>query len=129
MVLVLLWCPVDFHGCGLFILIGFSPSSWLDSFSIVLWCFVDFRGCGLFMLTGFSRLLGWNPFFLLQWILGFFLYFISSYICGECCGYGIDVLVSLVSCELHGCGVFTLAGSLLSWLEYICYDDYFSGVL
>jgi hypothetical protein len=35
MVILLLWCPVDFHGCGLFILIGFSPSAWLDSFLLV----------------------------------------------------------------------------------------------
>jgi hypothetical protein len=25
MVILLLWCPVDFHGCGLFTLIGFFP--------------------------------------------------------------------------------------------------------
>jgi hypothetical protein len=78
---------------------------------------LTFCGCGLFVLLGFSFLVEF--LFLLWWMLGFFLYFISSYVCGGCCGYGFYVLISLVFCEFRGCGVFTLAGSLSSWLEYI----------
>jgi hypothetical protein len=97
MVILLLWCSVDFHGCGLFILIGFFPSSWLNSFLLLFWCPVDFRGCGLFMLiVFFPRVFLVGVLFATvdAWFLRTFFLLIF---CGECCVYGIDVLVSLVS--------------------------------
>jgi hypothetical protein len=49
MMILLLWCSVDFRGCGLFMLIGFFRLlGWATS---LVSC--RFRGCGLFMLIGF----------------------------------------------------------------------------
>jgi hypothetical protein len=76
-----------------------------------------FRGCGLFMLIGFFyRLLGWHPFIAMvnTWFLLLFLLIFAA---------NVVVLVLMflfLWClvKFRGCGVFTLAGSLSSWLEY-----------
>jgi hypothetical protein len=92
-------------------LIGF-PSSWLVScrFPWMWTVYVDWFFSSSWLESFFS--LRWNTWFLL--IFYFFLYLWRNVV--------VVVLMFLfLWClvEFRGCGVFTLAGSLPSWLEYI----------
>jgi hypothetical protein len=74
------------------------------------------------MVVFLSRLPGWNPFCYDGYLISSYILFLLIFVANV-------VIMVLMLLLLRGCGVFMLAGSLSSWLAYICYDDYCSDVL